>query len=801
MPVSFEKTSDKTASMATVTSVDRDVVSIDDGVDVLKSKDVVLNVSDMSIDDGADVLEKKVPFRTMQSVTLLGGDMANPCTMRSIKSLKGEQSTTGDGSRSAKVIGHRAHLENCRKGRQMGLERRGTMAGMGGLDRRGSLAHLRQGTKKLEEEKVKKQSILDKFMKRSNRHCLKKGKQTIIVVVLVLQLIGAIISLVLLWPNKPESGDWADFGPRKTMIVEDSYNAVFLAISRITAYMMYPCIILVFVSKAHCLRTWLWTTMARLYLPYFERLHAVHECTGWFCFGLTWLHAVFHVIRWARLEHLDMLFNTQTGRTGFIGWVCITVVVLPMGVFKLRRTIRYEIRKALHVLCGVGFGVSGALHAPATKVLYVYGTVLSIYIVDWFFANVYKTYEVETCHFTRLQNAVVLHWKNPHGYNKEQHGYVNICIPFIKRYQWHAISIYPHMEMHDWSSLCIAKAGDWSNQLHADTVWKTTRPIWIQGPFLTPFSATVDYDNIIVVSSGSGISASLACLSSLKKTRRVSLIWLCRDASMVQYYMETYNFDTDAYTLIFYTGKQKLCVSKKLPPMVLIFESRPDLRSVICKIIKSIEAEDGLPEDLLKESEELEETIAHNASKLENIATTQEPLKILKKLIRRALNHYTEDEIMGMLNGEEDNLTAGELEHLISSIAPDAVLSAEVLEAFAVEFDDGTGNGTVSREKFCDHCTGALNEMHGFESEASPTAARNDSDRALAEAKGRALLDGGEGSEALKEYIADLDEEAADGHLKRWAVMYCGGSKVVTEALSKVCSDFDIKYDQERFDW
>jgi hypothetical protein len=158
-----------------------------------------------------------------------------------------------------------------------------------------------------------------------------------------------------------------------------------------------------------------------------------------------------------------------------------------MGMKILRKNIRWEVRKAIHTVGGIGFGLCGALHAPKTKVLYVYGTVVVIYLLDWLYANIFKTYEVETCHFTRLHNSVVLHWQNPPGYNHAQHGYVNICIPFIKRYEWHAISIYPHATKPDCSSLCIAKAGDWSNKLHSDTLWKTERPCWIQGPFLTPF--------------------------------------------------------------------------------------------------------------------------------------------------------------------------------------------------------------------------------------------------------------------------------------------------------------------------
>lgn len=644
--------------------------------------------------------------------------------------------------------------------------------------------------------------VKSKYEASQHRHwCAWSGK--LWVGLSTLTFIGAFISLVLLMPNKPKSGDWLDFGPRITMIVADVPNAVFLAISRITAYMMYPCMILVFTAKAHCLRTWLFETQLRLYLPILERLHDVHVRAGWFCFWLTWVHSVFHIIRWARLGHLHLIYENQTGRTGLAGWICVSLVSIPMGFEPLRRRMPFEIRKFIHTIGGVGFGISGMLHASATNVRWVYGITILVYALDWLYANFWKTYEVQVCHFTRLHSSVVLHWENPPGWAHTTEGYVNICIPFVKRYEWHAISIYPHANLENTSSLCIAKAGDWSNKLHEVTVWKTTRPVWIQGPFLTPFASSVEFDNAICVSSGSGISASLATLQALKNNRRVSLIWLSRDASMVEFYLNTFDFDSDAYTLIYYTGKQKLKATRKLPPTVLVFTIRPDLRSLICEIIASIENEDCLPESLVQESEDVEAGMSEHAWNLsdENMEA-MEPMGKLHTMLGRSLESYHQEEIMKMVEGPEDDLSFKGMQSLLAKVAPRANFTQDDLQHMAAAFSSGEGKGTISRKKVISHIGQVMNEHH-------VTHETKDKDDFGAEFEGthhtteeaRNMFIQHGNSMHLKQMIAMPTDAHVQKRLKRWAVLYCGGSVPVSSALVKVCADFDIKYHQEKFNW
>ena len=79
--------------------------------------------------------------------------------------------------------------------------------------------------------------------------------------------------------------------------------------------------------------------------------------------------------------------------------------------------------------------------------------------------------------------------------------------------------------------------------------------------------------------------------------RRLSLIWTCRDASLLEYYLRHGQFDKDGWTLVYYTGKRKLAVElAELPETLCIFCGRPCWEVVVGEIVTSIETGTGLPE-------------------------------------------------------------------------------------------------------------------------------------------------------------------------------------------------------------
>ena len=69
----------------------------------------------------------------------------------------------------------------------------------------------------------------------------------------------------------------------------------------------------------------------------------------------------------------------------------------------------------------------------------------------------------------------------------------------------------------------MSAVGDWTKSLHAHVQEPTRRPAWISGPFASPYSTAGEYDNLILVASGIGITPALSLITTYKEKRRVNL--------------------------------------------------------------------------------------------------------------------------------------------------------------------------------------------------------------------------------------------------------------------------------------
>ena len=52
----------------------------------------------------------------------------------------------------------------------------------------------------------------------------------------------------------------------------------------------------------------------------------------------------------------------------------------------------------------------------------------------------------------------------------------------------------------------MAVTGDWTTAVHNELKVPSSRPGWVYGPFPSPFGTATNYDNLIVVASGIGIT-------------------------------------------------------------------------------------------------------------------------------------------------------------------------------------------------------------------------------------------------------------------------------------------------------
>ena len=93
------------------------------------------------------------------------------------------------------------------------------------------------------------------------------------------------------------------------------------------------------------------------------------------------IHGLAHFTRWASQGNLAFLWTHVTGRSGVISLLLTPLIVLPMRWAKLRKQMRWELRKALHYL-SIVWCFSICFHAPLQHIAWIMGVPLAIYLLD-----------------------------------------------------------------------------------------------------------------------------------------------------------------------------------------------------------------------------------------------------------------------------------------------------------------------------------------------------------------------------------------------------------------------------------
>ena len=250
-------------------------------------------------------------------------------------------------------------------------------------------------------------------------------------------------------------------------------------------------------------------------------------------------------------------------------------------------------------------------HAPKRYIGYIMGSAVGVYALDWLYGWCFQIHRAETVRFTRLGTAVELVWEHPPGFRSDGAGYVYICLPWISKTEWHAFSLVKHPTLQNHSCVCMATVGDWTRAVHAALAKPCARPAWIYGPFPSSFSTASGYDKLITIASGFGITSSISAVVHLGETRQVHLIWMCRDAELIEFYMKTVQFHPDAWTFIFYTGKRNLVLGAPPEnPRLKVITGRPeDLEALILGIIDNDESDIPMCPKLMQRARESERSI------------------------------------------------------------------------------------------------------------------------------------------------------------------------------------------------
>ena len=585
--------------------------------------------------------------------------------------------------------------------------------------------------------------------------------------------------------------------PRETVCVKGVLSLVFLVLARSSAYFDYPLYVLLFLSKAHNLRGALQRTYISEFLP-LDDLHHIHTFAGRVVGFEVISHSFWHLLRWGLAGEIHLLWTHVTGVTGLISLLATPLIVWPMLFTTLRKKIPFEWRKAAHYL-SIVWGVAICFHAPQRYIGYIMGSAVSVYALDWMYGWCFQIHRAETMRFTRIGTAVEVVWEHPKGFRSDGAGYVYICLPWISKTEWHAFSLVKHPTLPNHSCVCMAAVGDWTKKVHAALAKPCARPAWIYGPFPSPFSTASGYDNLIAIASGIGITPSISTVVHLGETRQVHLIWMCRDAELVEFYMKTVQFDPDSWTFIYYTGKRELVLGARPDnPRLKVITGRPDLEALILGIIDNAESDIPMCPKLMQRAQASERSIYEKSTE-----------QHFRDALERALVTYSYDEIFHLAINASAPVNGGppplvDLAGFIRMVRSVCKVEGEfgltdVVLARHFNSADTNGRGGLNPDEVKKTIENLRKEVLSFTtSETSSTPSSPPSRRRPGERVRRKSKEKFDMGHSLKDIS---DKEHREWILSGWQMMYCGGAKPVVDTLRAINDKYNVPLKVESYGW
>ena len=207
------------------------------------------------------------------------------------------------------------------------------------------------------------------------------------------------VSGPLAWWNPSEKGS------ERAIVADDTLQMICLGITRISAFFMYPSLILVFTTKFRATIELLFSSP--LSLLSYSNAHELHVFCGKVVVFDGILHTVFHIVRWADQGNLYLVFNHRSGISGFVAVISILLISVPMMFEVLRSRIKYEVRKYVHYFFVI-FCIAMSFHAPLSTIpnggftLIVFPTLIIWWALDNLYVYLYLTEKIEVSSSKRL---------------------------------------------------------------------------------------------------------------------------------------------------------------------------------------------------------------------------------------------------------------------------------------------------------------------------------------------------------------------------------------------------------------
>jgi len=143
----------------------------------------------------------------------------------------------------------------------------------------------------------------------------------------------------------------------------------------------------------------------------------------------------------------------------------------------------------------------------------------------------------------------------------------------------------------------ISPIGDWTQQVAKEISGrKQLRSCWVRGPYTSPFSIASNFNNLILVASGIGITPALGVMGQYSGSSRSKfLVWMTSCPYMLKYFAPLLNDSHVA--VLFYTGNdytlsvEELAVLRSYGNIYIELGRPKDITAVIKSLIETYETQ------------------------------------------------------------------------------------------------------------------------------------------------------------------------------------------------------------------
>lgn len=622
--------------------------------------------------------------------------------------------------------------------------------------------------------------------------------------------------------------------PRSTVCATDLVSMILLAIARCSAFFDYPLYMMMFFSKCHNLNNILRRSVLREFID-FGDMHHIHSIFGVVIGIETMSHSFFHILRWVLNKELYLLWSTATGITGVLACSVTAAIVWPMCIPAMKRCIPFEARKCVHFLFWV-WALALMWHAPS-RIYYLIGVPLVIYCADFLVGLFVRTHLIENVYFERYgRNGVALQFKNAKRFSgSSKTSYVYIMCPWISKWQWHAFTVFPDPTKKDHTMVCIGASGDWTKEMYNKIKSPCHRTLFVLGPFASEFSDMALHTiNALAIASGIGITPTLSLMLSYAGKKRINIIWMCRDAGLIEYFLHKIDIFTvtkNSFALIYYTGRQELVLPNNLPLNFFIFQYRPNLEQVISGIVAAIHSGDGLPEDIYEyqrafASRPFNERIKIALSRVSNMYSEDE---MFNYAVEATMSYSVEASkfeatFTTLSDGDEEKAIKRAVS--INTKINEKLVSVHGLEAMISAFLGGIGDysqtdikhlfkqcdtddsGYIDRAEFAYFIFLSISNRDCY----SPGWESKPMSKSFSLTKRRVVTDSEEHTSTIRIVDRMIGDECTMRYMKKmvndidrplddWSMFYCGNSTPIVKCLRDIEKKYHVGLGIEKFDW